>query len=130
LEGVLGRVTDTSGDKFAMSIDGREHTKRVEAGDHLHRFMNELLRTAPPEGTGSVVEVGRIAGLRMTGQVDTTFEDQVRIAIPDACIEVTWSLSDWNLSEPSNLITRVERQVHRLPESLASAQAEASECRR
>jgi hypothetical protein len=129
LEAVLGRITDTRGDRFAMTVDGRRHTKRVEAGSHLQRLLLDHLDRTPPESTGPVVEVGRLAGLTVTGQAITTIEDEIRLAGPDAHIEVRYPALDWKRSEPSSVITRLERQIQRLPETLEATRAEAEQAR-
>jgi hypothetical protein len=76
-----------------------------------------------------VVELGTLAGLRVTGQAVTTIEDEIRLAIPQAHIEVTYPALDWKRSEPSNLVTRLERQIHRLPDTLTNLQSEADTAR-
>ncbi|MCC5954290.1 MAG: hypothetical protein JJU45_19550, partial [Acidimicrobiia bacterium] len=107
----------------------QRHAKRVEAGEHLQRFMAERLHRTPPETSGAVIEVGSVAGLTVTGQAITTIDDEIRIAVPDAHIEVTWSALDWKRSDPSGLITRLERQIQRLPETLASLRTEGDTAR-
>ena len=115
LEGVLERVVDTRGDRFAMTIDGHRHSKRVEAGEHLQRLMADRLDQTPPETNGPTIEVGALAGLAVTAQAVTTIDDEIRLTIADAHIEVTYPALDWKRSEPTNLITLLERQVQRLP---------------
>jgi len=129
LEAVLDRVTDTRGDKFAMTVDGHHHTKRVDAGEHLQRLMAERLDQTPPETNGTAVEVGTLAGLVVAGQAITTIEDEVRISVPDAHIEINFPALDWKRSDPSGLITRLERQIHRLPDVLATTRADGEAAR-
>jgi hypothetical protein len=126
LEGVIGRVSDTRGDLFTMTVNGHHTSKRVEAGEHLQQLMTDRLRSTPPETYGPVVEVGELAGLRVIGQALTTIDDEVRLSIPDADCEVAWPALEWKRSEPSNLITRLERQVQRLPDILEATKAEAA----
>jgi N12 class adenine-specific DNA methylase/SAM-dependent methyltransferase len=129
LEAVLERVIDTRGDRFNMTVDSRRHSKRVEAGEHLQRLMAERLDRTPPETNGPVVDVGTLAGLTVTGQAVTTIDDEIRLAVPDAHIEVTWPALDWKRSDPSGLVIRLERQIQRLPETLTSLQAEGDAAR-
>ena len=129
LEAVLDRVIDTRGDRFAMTVDSHRYSKRVEAGEQLRRLMVEHLDRTPPETNGPVNEVGALAGLTVTGQAITTIDDEIRLAVPDAHIEVTWSALDWKRGDPSGLITRLERQIQRLPDTLASLQAEGNTAR-
>ena len=112
-----------------MTVDSHRHSKRVEAGEHLQRLMAEHLDRTPPETNGPVIEIGALAGLTVTGQALTTIDDEIRLAVPDAHIEVTWPAFDWKRSDPSGLITRLERQIQRLPDTLASLQAEGDTAR-
>jgi hypothetical protein len=91
--------------------------------------MADRLDQTPPETNGQVVDLGTLAGLTVTGQAVTTIEDEIRLAIPDAHIEVTYPALDWKRSEPSNLITRLERQIQRLPDTFTNLQAEADTAR-
>ncbi len=129
LETVLGRVTDTRGDRFTMTIDGRTHAKRVDAGEHLQRLLRGRLQQTAPETSGPTTEIGRLGGLALTAQAITTIEDEVRVTIPDAHIEVTFLSNDLNRSDPANLITRLERHLHRLPDTIAELNREASKAR-
>ena len=129
LEAVLDWVIDTRGDRFTMTVDGHRHSKRVEAGEHLQRLMAEGLDRTPPETNGAIHDVGSLGGLTITGQAVTTIDDEIRLAVPEAHIEVTWPALDWKRSDPSGLITRLERQIQRLPDTLASLQAEGDTAR-
>jgi hypothetical protein len=129
LEEVLGRITDTHGDRFAMTVDGRRYTKRVEAGSRLQRLLLDHLDRTAPESTGPAVEVGSLAGLTVTGQAITTIEDEIHLAVADAHIEIGYTALDWKRSEPSSVISRLERQIQRLPETLSATHAEAEEAR-
>ena len=129
IEGVLERVVDTRSDRFAMTVVGHRHSKRVDAGEHLQRLMADRLDQTPPETNGPIVEIGTLAGLTVTAQAVTTIDDEIRLTIADAHIEVTYPALDWKRSEPANLVTRLERQIQRLPETLTSLQAEADTAR-
>jgi len=129
LEDVLSRITDTRGDRFAMTVDGRHHTMRVEAGEHLQRLLAGRLDQTPPETTGPANPVGVLGGLPVTGQAITTIEDEIRLAIPDAHIEVTYPALELKRSEPSSIVTRLERQLKRLPDTVASTRSEAEAAR-
>jgi len=129
LQAVISRVTDTRGEQFAMTVDGQTHTKRVDAGEHLQRLLRHRLDQTPPETNGPVAEIGTLGGLAVTAQALTTIEDEVRVAIPDAHIEVTFLADDLNRSDPSNLVTRLERHLHRLPDTVAELNQEATAVR-
>ena len=55
------RVTDTSGDNFAMTVDGRRHSARREAGDHMLSFL-QATRRRLPGGSDTPVPAGRLGG--------------------------------------------------------------------
>jgi hypothetical protein len=129
LEAVVGRVVDTSGDRFSMTIDGSTHSKRVDAGDHLQRLLRERLDQTPPETSGPTIQIGTLGGLAVHAQGVTTIEDEVRVTIPDAHIDVRFLTDDLRRSDPSNLITRLERHLHRLPDTIADLHHEAETAR-
>ena len=129
LDAVIGRVTDTRGDRFAMTIDDRTHSKRVDAGEHLQRVLQQQLDQTPPETSGPTSRIGTLGGLALTAQAVTTIDDEVRVAIPDAHAEVTFLANDLSRSDPSNLITRLERHLHRLPDTVAELTQEATAAR-
>jgi N12 class adenine-specific DNA methylase len=129
LEAVLGRVTDTRGERFTMTVDGQKHSERVDAGRHLQHLLQDRLDQTPPDTTGSTSEVGTLGGLAFAVQAITTIEDELRVVIPDANIEVTFLANDLNRSDPSNLIVRLERHLHRLPDTIAELNQEATAAR-
>ncbi len=129
LEAVIGRVTDTRGERFTMAVDGRAHVKRVDAGEHLQRLLRHRLDRTPPETSGPTTEIGILGGLVVTAQAITTIEDEVRVTIPDAHVEVSFLANDLSRGDPANLVTRLERHLHRLPETLAEMNKEAAGAR-
>jgi hypothetical protein len=76
------------------------------------------LDQTPPETNGPTVEIGTLAGLTVTAQAITTIEDEIRVAIPDAHIEVTYPALDWKRSDPptsspaSNAISNASRKPY------------------
>lgn len=129
LDAVIERVTDTRGDRFTMALDGQTHTKRVDAGEHLQRLLRDRLDQTPPETSGPTTEIGRLGGLTVTAQAITTIEDEARVAIPDAHIEATYLAGDLTRGDPANLVTRLERHLHRLPDTIAELHQEATSAR-
>ena len=126
LQTVVGRVTDTRGERFAMTIDGRTHSKRVDAGEHVQSLLRRRLGQTAPETTGPTTEIGRLGGLAVTAQAITTIEDEIRVAIPDAHIEVSYLAKDLTRHDAASLITRLERHLQRLPDTIADLNQEAS----
>jgi len=107
-----------------MTVDGRHHTKRIEAGTDLKSLLAGRLEATPPETTSPVVPVATLGGLTVAGQTITVIEDEVRLVIPDAHIELTYNRHDWQTADPAMIVSRLERQLQRLPETLASTRAE------
>jgi N12 class adenine-specific DNA methylase len=124
LQAAIDRLSDTRGDRFVMRVDGHPHTKRTDAGAHLQRLLVERLDRTPPETVGQITEIAQLGGLTVTGQVITAIADEVRIAVPDARVELTYPAHDWRRSDPATIVTRLERQLQRLPDALAAAQQE------
>ena len=129
LQAVICRLTDTRGDRFAMTIDGRTFAKRVEAGEHLQRLLHQRLDQTPPETSGPTGGIGTLGGLVVTAQAITTIDDEVRVAIPDAHVVMTFTAADLRRSDSSNLITRLERHLHRLPDTLVELNQQSAAAR-
>lgn len=124
LEAVLGRLVDTHGDHFTMIVQGRPFTKRMEAGAALKSLLTGRLRATPPDTSTPLVEIGRLGGLVLASRTLTVIEDEVRLLIPEAHIELTYTRHEWKTADPSMLVARLERSLQRLPESAATARAE------
>lgn len=129
LEGVMGRMTDTRGDRFAMTIDGRRHTKRVDAGEHLQSVVRKRLDQTPPETSGPTTQIGTLGGLDVHAQAITTIEDEIRVTIPAAHVEARFLTNDLSRGDPASLVTRLERHLHRLPDTIADLNKEATAAR-
>ena len=94
LTDVTARVTDTRGDRFTMTIDGRLHTKRRQAGEHLGDLLARQLASTPPEATGKPHPIAQLGGFDIHAQAITVIEDELRILIPPprtsrACADTT-----------------------------------------
>ncbi|MBK5222835.1 MAG: hypothetical protein JJE52_08170 [Acidimicrobiia bacterium] len=125
----IGRLVDTRGDRFAMKVDGRTHTKRADAGLHLQQLLSDRLEASPPETNGPSVKVGTLGGLDVHAQAITTVEDEVRMTIPDAQVELTYAAHEWRAADPTMIVGRLERHLQRLPETLAATKADAEAAR-
>lgn len=102
----------------------------MDAGDHLERLLRERLDQTPPETSGPTVQVATLGGLAVHAQAITTFEEEVRVTIPGAHVDVRFLTDDLRRSDPSNLITRLERHLHRLPDTIAGLKQEAATAKR
>ena len=125
LEAAIGRLVDTRGHRFSMTVDGHTHAKRMDAGAALKSLLGHRLERTPPETTTPLTEVGTLAGLTVAAQTTTVIDDEVRLVIADAQVEHTYSRRDWHTADPSTIVNRLERQIQRLPETLASTRADA-----
>ncbi len=126
LEAVVERLVDTRGDRFTMTVDGTHHTKRTDAGAHLKALLADRLHATPPETSTVLAETATLGGLAVFSQTTTVIEDEVRLVLPDAHIEVAYRRLDWQTADPSSLVTRLERQLQRLPEVLTATRAESA----
>lgn len=129
LESVLVSVVDTRGDRFGMTVDGRTYTKRTETGANLKALLANQLDASPPETTTPVEQVGAVAGLPVSAQTTTVIEDEVRLIVAEAHVEISYNGRDWQTADPSMIVNRLERQIQRLPETLASTRSDEAAAR-
>jgi N12 class adenine-specific DNA methylase/SAM-dependent methyltransferase len=120
------RVTDTSGDRFSMTVDGHPHSKRAAAGEHLHRMLAQQLDTSTPDTTVEPHPVGRLARLEIHAQTMTVIGDEIRLLVPDADIELRFTGGEWDTVNGAHLIQGLERRIQRLPEVVADLRAQAT----
>ncbi len=119
LESAIERRQDTRGDRFRMTVDGVPHSKRVDAGDHLHRLVSSLVNgpSSRPEGA----PVGHLARFDLHVGIDRRFEE-VSLTIPQAGAEIRYSTNEWPAVDPSSLVQRLERRIQNLDSALTEAQ--------
>ena len=125
----IGRLVDTRGDRFAMSVDGQTHTKRIDAGLHLQKLLGDRLEATPPETSGPSVKVGTLGGLDVHAQAITTIEDEVRMTIPAAHVELIYTAHELRAADPAMIVGRLERHLQRLPDTLAATTADSEAAR-
>ncbi|MGH9033769.1 MAG: helicase-related protein, partial [Acidimicrobiia bacterium] len=123
---VGSRVTDTHGDKFAMTVDGRRHTKRADAGSHLRDLLAKRLAATPPETTTEHEPVGQLAGLEVLAQTTTVLENEIRILVSDTDIEFRYVEHEWRTADHAQLVQRLERRIQRLPEAVEHLRSDAA----
>lgn len=126
LADVAARVTDTRGDRFTMAIDGRYHTKRKQAGEHLRDLLAQLFASTPAGTTGEPRSIGQLGGLDIHAQANTVLEDKLRVLIPATEDELRLRRHDWETPDPIGLIQRIEHRLHRLPDDIADLRRRAS----
>ncbi|HET6951650.1 MAG TPA: hypothetical protein VFI47_14810, partial [Acidimicrobiales bacterium] len=115
---VFERVTDTRGDKFEMVIDGRRKTKRSTAGESLREAFTTRLQATPLETITEPQPVAYLAGLDILGQTTTAIENEVRLLVPEAEIEMRFVQHEWASLDATQLVQRLERRIQRLPETI------------
>jgi hypothetical protein len=117
----IARRVDTSGDRFLMEVEGRRHTKRVDAGEdlvaRLRRSAAGLTETTQDRGLHPRV-VGRLGGfplrldaftlggtveLRLTAMLDNEGGPDVRLGTDDL-----------DNKRPDAVITQLERRLRSL----------------
>lgn len=125
----IGQVVDTRGDRFAMTVEGQHHRKRADAGRHLQQLLGDRLDATPPETRGPSTPVGHLGGLDVYGRAVTTIEDEIQVTIPAAHIELTYTAHEWQTADPAQIVGRLERQIHRLPDQLKAITAEVDAAR-
>ena len=92
-------------------------------------MLRKRLDRTPPETSGPTTQVGTLGGLDVHAQAITTIEDEIRVTIPDAHVEARFLTNDLHRGDPSSLITRLERNLHRLPDTIAELNKEATTAR-
>ncbi|MDP9401952.1 MAG: hypothetical protein M3P85_01160, partial [Actinomycetota bacterium] len=67
LQTAIGQRRDTRGDRFEMTVNGRLHRSRSEAGQHLQRLIGSMLasRHGPCE-----VQTGQLGGFELRAEFD------------------------------------------------------------
>ncbi len=123
LEAAISRRLDTRGERFGMTVGDTRHTKRAEAGGHLHAALSARLAATGAGGVDSG-PIGTLAGLELHGGVDRRDDDEVSLALPQAGVVLAYSAQEWAGIEPAGLVGRLERRIQGLEGVLADARAE------
>jgi hypothetical protein len=122
---VVERTTITSGDRFAMTVDGHRHIKRADAGEHLRDVLAARLAATAPETNVEHPAVAQLAGLDIDAQTITIIENEVRVLVPDTEIDLRFVEREWPTLDAAMLVQRLERRIQRLPEVAAGLRADA-----
>jgi N12 class adenine-specific DNA methylase/SAM-dependent methyltransferase len=122
---VVERTTITSGDRFAMTVDGRRHIKRADAGEHLRGVLAARLAATAPETNVEHPAVAQLAGLDVDAHTITVIENEVRVLVPDTEIDLRFVEDEWRTVDSAMLVHRLERRIQRLPDVAASLRADA-----
>ena len=131
IDAAIKRRRDTHGDQFTMTVGGRRHDKRADAGQHLKQLAERELAAL----TGSLersVSAGQLGGFPVTVALDRSLgRTHVTFSLegaPGATIEL--AAHDIRGADPVGLVTRLENRLSRLEERKATALADTDHARR
>ena len=96
-------MVDTRGDAFAITVDGRHHAKRVDAGEHLIDLVTQRLKAADA-ALGQPIEIGQLAGLDVQVRGGGLRGEEICLLIPDASIERRYIRTAWPDLDPAQLV--------------------------
>jgi hypothetical protein len=130
IDTAIGRRQDTRGEKFTMTVDGRHHAKRTDAGQHLKDLLQDeaALAGAIEQRT---VRPGHLGGFPVTGQIASSLgQASITLALDGAPgTEVKMSVRDLHEADPASMVVRLENRLRRLEERKANAHADAQRAR-
>ena len=131
IDAAVTRRQDTRGDRFAMTVDGREHSKRAEAGQHLKEVLQEEV-TALPGQRERGSRAGQLGGFPLIAEVSSALgKTSVSITLDGApSVSISMPARDLGKAEPGTLVTRLEHRLHHLEDRKASILADASHASR
>ena len=131
IDAAISRRRDTTGEKFTMTLDGRRHVKRAEAGQHLKDL---LLNEASVAGAArhSVIRLGQLGGFPVTAEIAAPLgQPTATLALEGAPgTDVRIALRDLPEADQGGLIIRLENRLHHLDEHKATTLADADRARR
>jgi N12 class adenine-specific DNA methylase len=118
IDTAIGRRQDTRGDAFLMIVDGTEHRKRADAGQHLkERLAREAADLAGLRERA--VQPGSLGGFDLMAAVGQSLgKTTVTIgldSVPGGSLQL--SAADLRAADPAGLVTRLENRLHRLEAS-------------
>jgi N12 class adenine-specific DNA methylase/SAM-dependent methyltransferase len=129
IDAAIARRVDVSGDKFTMTVDGRQHTKRSEANQHLQAVLAARL-DSPGTPLDTTFEVGEYAGFTVIAEIylDVQGTRKIRLELPDV------PASSFRLTRAevngADLITRLGNRLAALEELRANHYTPAIESHR
>jgi len=118
IEQAIGRVRDTSGDKFAMRVNRTQHNSRADAAAALR----DALTAIPPAGTGGSgqpVAIAAIAGFEVTAAARNFPEPQLVLELVDVPrSSITVDLAELRVERPLGIIAKLENRAGELDRTL------------
>jgi hypothetical protein len=131
IDTAISHRIDTRGDKFTMAVNGRQHAKRVDAGQHLKQLVEQEI--AQLDGSQArTAEAGQLGGFPVTAGTERALgTTSVTLALDGAPgAEVRIAAHDLRDADPVSLITRLEQRLTRLEERKAGTLAGIEDARR
>lgn len=134
LRAAAGRTLDTlGGDKFAMTVDGVEHTERAKAAEAIQVWARTHNQAMPPmAGHRDLGVMGSIAGhdirviAESANRVDV-MQSQVTLQVEDAP-GVAAIASRYRFQNPTHgLVQTIENQVAKIPQHIEKTETEIAE---
>ncbi|HWV50881.1 MAG TPA: helicase-related protein, partial [Microbacterium sp.] len=126
LEAAVPRVRDTSGDRFRMTLHGREYGSRVDAGHTLMTWAHGAgLKWAPAYTTRDHGIIGQVSGfdirLAVRPMLGTLMVDIALDGVPRSGFSLT---REAFLDSGTGLIQRIENRVSGIPGLLDQARVD------
>jgi N12 class adenine-specific DNA methylase len=118
IQAALIRATDTTGDKFSMTVNGTRHTTRADAAI----VLRTALAAIPPAGqytTDDPVHVASVAGFDVTATARRFLEPHLVLelaGVPRSSITV--ALDELRTERPLGIITKLENRAGELDRTL------------
>ncbi|MEW6155569.1 MAG: helicase [Actinomycetota bacterium] len=127
LQEALDRRRPTTGDNFAMTVEGTTHTARADAGAHLQRVLVDTLR----RGDDQARVVGELGGVtvhlaRRAGPGDA--ELVLRLARTPVALRLAGT--ELARLEPLGLVSRLEHRLRGLDDTLEQTRADLARVNR
>ncbi len=122
----MRRRVGSSGPSLPRETAAEPNERESPAPACAGAVLQEHLDALPPGSTSPIIPVGALGGLAVTAQVTTMIDDEIRVLIADAKVEQRYTLGEWQAADPAMIVTRLERQLQRLPDVLASTQTEVA----
>ena len=131
VDAAIARRQDTRGDRFAMTVGEREHSKRAEAGQHLKEMLQEeVTALSGPRERRS--RAGQLGGFPLVTEVSPALgKTSVSITLDGAPgVSISMPARELGKADPGTLVTRLEHRLHHLEDRKASILADAAGARR
>jgi hypothetical protein len=131
IDTAIARRHDTRADNFTMTIDGRLHRARADAGRHLTRLLAAEAAELKAQPSREL-QPGRLAGFPLTARIDRRLGPLNITLELDGAPGTTIAIPAKDLAEadPGGLITRLEHRVQHLEDRKATALNDADRARR